>query len=254
MSLAGTLGKIALGAIAARGIGKMMGGNTSGGSNPLGALLGGVLGGRGQQGGNALSGLLSGVLGGGGQQQGQQGGAGGLGAILGALGGGGQQSGGLGGLLNSLGGGGAQGQQGGGLGGILNQVLSGQQGAQVEATPSQEEQALIMLRVMISACKADGEIDADEQRKLTEHLGDDVSEEEANLVRQELTSPLDIEGLIQSIPQGMEQQAYLMSLMAIDLDSREEAVYLDKLAKGMNVSQQQCNAIHEQLGIPSLYA
>lgn len=244
MSLAGTLGKIALGAIAARGVGKLMSGSAGGGSNPLGALLGGALGG-GQQ-NNALSGLLGGVLGGGQQQ-----GSGGLGAVLGALSGGGQQSGGLGGLLDSLGG--AQTQQGGGLGGLLNQVLAGQQGAQIQATPSQEEQAALMLRAMISACKADGEIDAEEQRKLTEHLGDDVSEEEANLVRQELTSPLDVEGLIRDVPQGMEQQVYLMSLMAIDLDSKEEAVYLDQLARGMNISQEQSNAIHAQLGVPQLY-
>lgn len=260
MSLAGTLGKIALGAIAARGVGRMMGGNGGGGSDMLGSLLGSVLGG-GQQGGsnplsgllgggggqqsNALSGLLGSVLGGG-QQSG-----GGLGAVLGALAGGGQQSGGLGGLLDSLGG--AQGQQGSGLGGILNQVLAGQQNASVQATPSQEEEAAIMLRAMISACKADGQIDAEEQTKLTEHLGDDVTEEEANLVRQELTSPLDIDGLINDIPSGMEQQAYLMSLLAIKLDSQEEALYLDKLAKGLNISPEQSNAIHAQLGVPALY-
>jgi len=45
-----------------------------------------------------------------------------------------------------------------------------------------------------------------------------------------------------------------MSLMAIDLDSQEEAVYLDSLRKGLNLSEQASNHIHEQLGAPKLYA
>lgn len=239
MSLVSTLGKLAIGAIAARGLGKMMN-NGGGGGNPLGALLGG---GGGQGGGlGALSGLLGSM---GGQQSG-----GGLGAVLGALSGGGQQSGGLGGLLNSLGGGQ---QSGGGLGGLLNQALAGQQVDTANVTSEEEQQAEIMLRAMISACKADGQIDAEEQRKLTEHLGD-VSAEEEQLVREELQSPLDVQGLINRVPQGMEQQVYLMSLLAIDLDHQAEAQYLDQLARGMNISQQQVNAIHEQLGVPALYS
>ena len=110
-----------------------------------------------------------------------------------------------------------------------------------------------MLRAMIAAAKADGEIDAEEQRKITEHLGD-VSPEEAELVRREMQSHTNLEDLIDSVPRGMEQQVYLMSLLAIDLDSQAEAQYLDKLARGLNISQQQANAIHEQLGVPKLYA
>ncbi len=247
MSLAGTLGKVAIGMIAARGIGKMMGGS-SGSSNALGGLLGSVLGGSGSSAGN----MLGGLLGGGGSQQG-----GGLGSMLSGLMGGQAQAatapsaGGLGGLLDSLGGGSAA---GGGLGALLNQALGGAPANQIEATPDQEKEAELMLRAMIAAAKADGEIDAEEQRKLTEHLGDDVTPEELELVRREMTSQTSLEDLIQSVPRGMEQQVYFMSLLAIDLDSQAEAQYLDKLAKGLNISQQQANAIHEQLGVPKLYA
>ncbi len=246
MSLAGTLGKVAIGMIAARGIGKMMGGS-SGSSNALGGLLGSVLGGS----GGSASNMLGSLLGGGGQQ------AGGLGSMLSGLMGGqsqaatGQSASGLGGLLDSLGGGSAA---GGGLGALLNQALGGTPASQIEATPDQEKEAEIMLRAMIAAAKADGEIDAEEQRKLTEHLGDDVTQEELELVRREMTSQTSLEDLIQSVPRGMEQQVYFMSLLAIDLDSQAEAQYLDKLAQGLNISQQQANAIHEQLGVPKLYA
>jgi uncharacterized membrane protein YebE (DUF533 family) len=243
MSLVGTLGKVAIGMIAARGIGKMMGGSSTS-SNALGGLLGSVLGGSGSSASNMLGGLL-----GGGSQQG-----GGLGSILSGMMGGQQQaasqSGGVGGLLDSLGGGAA----GGGLGALLNQALAGTPANQIEATADQEQEAELMLRAMICAAKADGEIDAEEQRKLTEHLGDDVTQEEMELVRREMTSQTSLEDLVADVPKGMEQQVYFMSLLAIDLDSQAEAQYLDKLAKGLNISPQQANAIHEQLGVPKLYA
>ncbi len=261
-----------MGAMVARGVGKMMGGNRGGGGGGLGGLLGGALGGgQQQQGGGGLGGLLGGVLGGGQQQQQgggglggllggalgggqqQQAGAGGLGGMLGGLLSGGQQGGGagggLGGLLDSLGGGQQQ-QGGGGLGGMLNQALGGQQTEQ--PTADQNTAAEIMLRGMINAAKSDGEIDQQEQAKILEHLGE-VTQEEIDFVKNEFQQPLDLEGFIRSVPQGAEQQVYLMSLLGIDLDSQAEAQYLDQLAKGMGISEQQANQIHAQLGVPNLY-
>lgn len=220
MSLMGTLGKVAMGVIVAKGVGRMLGnsgGNSSGG---LGGLLGSLTGG-GSGASSGLGGLLSGL-------SGKSGG------------------GGLGGILDSLGGG----SQGAGLGGMLNDSL---QGNQVNANSEQEAQAEIMLRAMINAAKSDGELDQEEQDKITEHLGN-VSREEAEFVRNELNSPLDVEGFINDVPRGMEQQVYLMSLLAIDLDTNEEANYLDQIAKGLNISPEVCNQIHEKLGAPTLYS
>jgi len=268
MSLVSTLGKIAMGVMVAKGVGKMMG-NGSGGSSSggLGGLLGNAMGGQ-QSGGGGLGGLLGGVLGGqqggggagdllggllGGGAQGSQGGS--LGGLAGQLGGllsggaqQGQSGGGLGGLLDSLGGGGAAAS--GGLGGLLNQALAGQE---PQVDQNAEKQAEVLLRAMLSAAKADGEIDAGEREKLTKHLGD-VSAEEAAFVQQEMAAPVDIQGLVASVPQGMEQQVYLMSLTAIDLDSQAEAQYLHQLAQGLGIDQQACNAIHQQLGVPALYS
>lgn len=243
MNLMGTLGKVAMGIMVAKGLGKVMGGS-SGGSGGLGGLLGGLAGNK-QSGGSSggLGDLLGGLTGGG-----SQGGSGGLGGLLGGLAGGGA-AGGLGGLLESLGGG-SQGASGGGLGSLFNDALQGKQPA---ATQEQESQAEILLRAMISAAKADGEIDAEEQQKITQQLGD-ISPEEASFVRQELQAPLDTQALVNSVPAGMEQQVYFMSLLAIDLDSKAEALYLDKLAKGLNISQQVSNQIHEKLGAPKLYS
>ena len=77
-----------------------------------------------------------------------------------------------------------------------------------------------------------GEIDAAEQAKLLERLGD-VSAAERAFVERELAAPVDVAGLVRAIPDGLEAQAYAMSLMAIDLDNQTEAQYLHQLAEGL---------------------
>ncbi len=248
MSMAGTLAKVAIGALIAKGVsGAMTGGGAGGG---LGGLLGGALSKAGGAGG------LGGMLGQQGQQ-GQQQGGGGLGGLGGLLGGalsgqqGGQQGGGLGGLLDSLGGGAQQGGQGGGsLGDLLNSALAGNE---QPPEPTAEEQAKICLKAMLYAARCDGEIDAEEQQKITGQLGD-ISPDEAEFIRHEMSAPMDVDGFISSIPESLGQQAYLMSLLAINLDSQAEAQYLDKLAKGLSIDEATSNAIHQKLGVPALYS
>ena len=229
MSMMGTLGKVAMGIIVAKGVGKIMGG---GSSSSAGGLLGSILGGGQQSQSGGIGDLLGGLLGG--KSAGSQ-----------------QNGGGLGDLLGSLAGGGSQSNSGStkDFSSMFSDALSGKD---PEPEPEQEAQAKILLRAMVSAAKADGKVDEAEQKKILEHLGD-VSEEEAQMVRDELAAPLDLEALINDVPKGMEQQVYLMSLLAIDLDSKEEAVYLDKLAKGLNISSETSNAIHDKLGAPKLY-
>lgn len=224
-----TLGRVAMGVIVAKGVGKMMGSGRGSNSNSGGGLLGSLLGG--------LTGGQSSASSGGG-----------LSDLLGGLAGKSGSGGGLGGILDSLGG---SSQSGGGLGDIFNNALQGKEPEQVD--DEQEKEAEILLRAMLNAAKADGKIDKEEQRKITEHL-EDISEEEANFVREELNSPLDVEGFINSVPRGMEEKVYFMSLLAIDLDSEEEAKYLDKLSKGLSISHDVCNQIHEKLGAPVLYS
>ncbi len=256
MSMIGTLGKIAMGIMVAKGVGSAMGGSNSSGSG-LGGLIGSLTGGsKGTQGGG-IGDLLGSLTGGSKNAQG----GGGLGDLLGSLTGGSnnsQQGGGLGGLLNSLAGG-AQNSSNSApmannnsndLGGLLSSAFAGQE---VKAEPDQEKQAELILKAMISAAKADGHIDAKEQQKITEHIGD-ITQEEVEFVRNEMQSPLDLQGLVNSVPTGMEQQIYMMSLLAIDLDSKVEAEYMDKLGKGLKISSQVANNIHNQLGVPVLYS
>ncbi|MEE9318827.1 MAG: DUF533 domain-containing protein [Granulosicoccus sp.] len=246
MSLVGTLGKLAVGVMVAKGVGKMMGGAGGGAGGGLGGLLGSVLGGASSSGPGSAHPL--------------PGGAGGLGDLGSLLGGkaaaGGAASGGLGGLLESIAGGGAAADNSAPIGGSLGDLLNGAlQGNKVpEPQPTQESQAKLLIQAMINAAKSDGNIDQAEQQKLVANLGDDVSQEERQFVLSEMQSPLDADGFIKSIPKGSEQQVYMMSLMGIDLDSKAEAQYLDKLRQGIGMSEQASNAIHQKLGVPTLYS
>ena len=232
--------------------------NTQGGS--MGDLLGGLLGGGARQqpqAGGGIGDLLGSLISGGQNQQRQAPSGGGMGDLLGSLlGGGGEQSGGMGGA--------------GGLGGLLGGALTKYAQAQNADAPTHghencdhlpmgidsaqaTDQATLIIRAMINAAKSDGSIDEAEQEKIIGKLGD-VSQAEADFVRAEFRAPLDVNGFVRSIPRGMEQQIYAVSLMAIDLDSNKEAHYLDALAKGLGINQSIANQIHEQLGAPTIYA
>lgn len=288
MSLMKTLAKVAIGVAVAKGANAMMKGGQSGSTGQaggLGGLLGGLTGGgAGAAGG--LGGLLGGLTGGG---TAQAGGAGGLQDMLGGMLGGGATGGGvgqggLGGMLESLGG---TGGAGGGLGGLLGGMagaagagglLGGLSGAvqkapaqndqsfgavlnsQFDQTPEpaiepsqdQEAAAALMLAAMIQAAKSDGTFDDAEKEKLLGQLGD-VDAEEAAFVQAQMQAPIDIDNLVANTPAGLGQQVYAMSVMAIDLDTGDEAQYLHKLATAYGMEPAQVNAIHEQMGVPSLY-
>ena len=202
-------------------------------------LLGG---GGGASGGGGLGDLLGGLLGAS-KGAARTGGA----AQGGAMGGGG-----LGDLLGAVLGGAAVGGAGGGLGDMLNKALTGKGTTLEEPTQAQELAAGLMLKVMIQAVKCDGELDETEKKKLMDALGD-ASQAEMKFINAELAAPLDIEGLARKIPQGMEAQAYMMSLMAINLDNRNEAQYLHGFAQALDLEKDQVNAIHDHVKAPRLY-
>ena len=219
-------------------LGSLMG-NRSLASGLGGQLLGGLLGGGGQQQQQAsgLGGILSGMLGGGGQQQQSANPLSGLlGSVMGASGG----AGGISGLLGSvLGGGGAE------------------QQAAPQLPPEQHaaanDQAVLMIRAMVNAAKSDGRVDEKEQENIISKLGNDVSQDEIAFLKQEFAAPVDVAAFAQSVPQGLEQQIYALSLTSIDLDTNSEAQYLGQLAQGLKLDPNLCNQIHDQVGAPKIF-
>ena len=216
--------------------------------------------------------LLGGLLGGGQTQQQQASQSSGLAGILGGMmgggggGGGGQRqsagSGILGSVLGSMMGGGGQAAAGGssGIAGLVGGLLGGGQEA-AEALPEPQQaqlqeandQAVLMIRAMVNAAKSDGRIDETEQQNIISKLGDDVSQSEIDFLKREFAAPVDVAGFAQSVPRGLEQQIYALSLTSIELDTQKEAEYLGQLAQGLNIDGATCNQIHEQLNAPKIF-
>jgi len=247
MSLTSTLAKVAVGVMVAKGVQHVMKGGAK--NESAGGGLGGVLG----------------------QLAGGSGGGSGLGNILGQLSGQSraqaQPSGGLGGLLSGLAGGGSQQSSGGGLGsllggagssalgGMLGNMLGGNDGfgkADVKPSTEDEQVSAVLLKAMLQAAKCDGKIDEQEKSAIMEQL-DDATEQDIAFIREQFKAPVDPQGLARSVPKGMEQQAYAMALLAIDLDNRNEANYLDSFAKALSLSPTIVNGIHDKMNEPKLY-
>lgn len=114
------------------------------------------------------------------------------------------------------------------------------------------ERSVVLIRAMINAAKADGEIDKCEQDEIVGRLGR-LDSEEARFLQQEFRRPLDVHAFAHDVPRGMEEEVYAISLMAIDLDTRPEAHYLTELAGCLRLDPCVCNDIHEHYGAPKIF-
>ena len=237
--------------------------------------------------------ILGQVLGGGGQGQ-VQGQAGGLGDVLGGLMGkaGGMVGdasaavksgnplavGGLAALAGALLGGGGdavKGALGGGLLAVLgglamnvlkNQASAGQaqplgaaplglrapQSASEEAVL--EERALVLIRAMVSAAKADGQIDAAERGRIAGQVKESGAGAEAlEFLMTEMQRPQDLAGLVAQV-RGPEEavEVYAASLLAIEVDTAAEREYLARLARSVALDAGVVGEIHRTLGVPQV--
>jgi len=226
----------------------------SSGSNPLLQMAGSMLGGG--SGGGGLGSLVGSLLGGGGQASG----GGGLGGLVGSLlGGGGSQAavgGGMaGGLIGSLakaamsqmGGGASGGDQTAASGFDLSRYTSGQ----VESQRDDNDRALVMIRAMLAAAKADGEIDAGEQERILGKLDDGGADQEMRaFVQSELQKPVDIESLASEVDSPhMATEVYTASLFAIDVDTPGEQAYLNQLATRLGLPATLVKQLHDSLEV-----
>jgi len=248
--------------------------NALGGSsgNPL-ESLGGMLGGQqgGRQGGG-LGDVLGGMLGGGGE--------GGLGGILGnvlndagrAVGGNQNLAlGGLGALVGAIFGGGGK-SMGGALGGGVMALLASMAFQALKGTGSRspqvplglmepqteadrqelERHAELVLKSMINAAKADGQIDKEEIRRIVGKLQEvGVDAETQQYVMAEMKKPMETQQLVAAAHGRPELAAemYGASLLAIEVDTPAEKKYLEQLAAGLRLSPEVAQRIQEMVGL-----
>lgn len=234
--------------------------------NPLGDLLRGLQGGGQSHGFSGLAEAAQSMFGDAKQsvQSGNPLAVGGLAALAGAVlgGGGGAVKGALGGGALAL------------LGGI---ALSALKNYQSGATPSSEEIAKeaplglrepqtpaeeaelgrtadLILRSMINAAKADGQVDGAELQRIVGRLEEAGADREARqYVMQELNKPLDLEGLTREVrSRETAAEVYAASLLAIEVDTAAERDYLRQLANGLRLDDSAVRRIHQIMDAPAV--
>jgi uncharacterized membrane protein YebE (DUF533 family) len=114
-----------------------------------------------------------------------------------------------------------------------------------------QRKATLTIRAMIQACKADGNIDAAEARRLTDHLESAGGGPEAlAFIQAEMQRPVDIADLARSVKSREEAaEVYAASIMAIDIDTPVEREYLAALAKALTLPPSVIAQIHTSLNV-----
>ncbi len=187
---------------------------------------------------------------------------GGIGALAGAL---------LGGLRGSP----AKGAVGGAALAVLGQIAmqalqkgtsgmsAGQPGLAESGTatpmtpvgdelPMQDEaSAELLLRAMINAAKADGQIDGQEMNAILSKLDEAGAGQDAkNFVLEEMRRPLDLDSLVAGArTPGLAAAVYAASTMAIKVDTPAEQNYLAQLATRLGISPQVRASLDASLGV-----
>jgi uncharacterized membrane protein YebE (DUF533 family) len=217
--------------------------------NPLSGLLGGGQGG-------SIGNMLSGVLGDAGRVLGDNKklALGGLGALAGALIGGGGRS-----LTGALGGG-AMAM----LGALAYSALKGSGDAPAEVPlglrqpeNSQQEEELeqdaeLVLKAMINAAKADGQIDSSEVQRILGKLEEAGADQRVrDYVLAEVKRPMDLERIV-AAAKGRPQlaaQLYAASLLAIEVDTVAEREYMKRLASSLQLAPETVANLEQSVGL-----
>lgn len=109
---------------------------------------------------------------------------------------------------------------------------------------------LLLIRAMISAAKADGHIDAAEHARIQEQIGSaDLAADEKAFLFDQLSAPADpiaVASLARDEAQASE--LYLVSLLAIDVDTAEERRYLERLGDALRLPEALRGALESEAG------
>jgi uncharacterized membrane protein YebE (DUF533 family) len=182
---------------------------------------------------------------------------GGLGALAGSLLGGGKGAIG-GGLLAALGSVAFSALQNSGQAAQAATASAAPLGANPGANPlgldTQEDvqsTATLLLRAMINAAKADGQIDQKEMERILgklQEVGSDASARD--FVISEMGKPLDLNGLVAAVKSPHQAvQVYAASLLAIDVDTPAETKYLAQLAQALKLGPEVVGQINGAMGV-----
>jgi uncharacterized membrane protein YebE (DUF533 family) len=106
--------------------------------------------------------------------------------------------------------------------------------------------SMILARAMISAAKADGQIDTQESQVILNQInGLDLPAEDKAFLFEEYARPLDIEGLTRDVDSPEHAaEVYAASVLMLDQPSASERIYLDTLGRSLGLDTGLLQEIH----------
>jgi uncharacterized membrane protein YebE (DUF533 family) len=109
--------------------------------------------------------------------------------------------------------------------------------------------SLLLARSMITAAKADGQIDAQETQTILNQINSlDLPAEDKAFLFEEYGRPMDVPGLIAAVDSPEHAaEVYAASVMMLDPPSPPEQIYLDTLANGLGMEAGLADEIHATL-------
>ena len=182
---------------------------------------------------------------------------GGIGALAGALlGGGGRSMGGAlgGGIMALLGAMGYAALKKGGQ--AAPEVPVGLQEAKTpEAKQALEHEAGLILKAMINAAKADGQIDKGEVSRIIGKLDEmGIDSEAKEFVVTEMRKPVDTGTLVSAAASNpaLGAQLYAASLLAIEVDTPAERAYMQDLGERLGLTPETTAALEQAIGMQGI--
>jgi uncharacterized membrane protein YebE (DUF533 family) len=106
--------------------------------------------------------------------------------------------------------------------------------------------SMMLARAMISAAKADGQIDTQESQVILNQInGLDLPAEDKAFLFEEYAKPLDIEGLTRAVDTPEHAaEVYAASVLMLDQPSAPERIYLDTLGRSLGLDAGLLQQIH----------
>jgi uncharacterized membrane protein YebE (DUF533 family) len=119
-----------------------------------------------------------------------------------------------------------------------------------ETSSPEQAHAILLLRAMIAAAKADGEVDPEERARIVEGLRAAGAEDNARrFVEEELAAPVDLYTITSEVRDAATAaEVYAASLAAIRVDTEAERRYLDNLALRLGLDRVAVDEINRRLG------
>jgi uncharacterized membrane protein YebE (DUF533 family) len=128
-------------------------------------------------------------------------------------------------------------------------------GMRTPNNPAERQQAMDMatltIKAMMTAMKADGQLDEREKGLLLGKLQEGgITPEEQRFVDEEMQKPIDLDGLVRDVPnQQAAAQLYAASLMAIEVDTDAERRYLSDFASKLKLDPNVVAYLHKAVGL-----